>query len=136
MSGLLIRVDPAECVLRSVGGEPNGIVCLGAPDGAPAWLIDAAFEPPGYQLRTDVVLSRPSRSGVGEASTVVTPHALAAACEGVVEAQALMRFAAASISHAVAEAGLHFEYVASHVLLAIVTRDALVEAGFLRQGRS
>ncbi len=136
MTGLLIRVDPSEHVLRSVGGAPNGIVCLGAPDGVAAWLIDAAFEPPGHRPPpgADGVLSRRSPSGIGPASTVVEPDALAAACEGVVEAQALMRFASVAISHAVSEAGLNFEYVAAHVLLAVATRDALAEAGFLRQG--
>lgn len=133
---LLIRYDPAESVLRSVGAPPNGIVGVGWPDGCASWLIDAAYQPPAKGLLPAgaSVDQRTSRTGVGEASTPVEAADLVAGLEGHHEAIGLIKLSIASIASSldVAGPGLNFEVVASHVELAIATRDALIAYGFLR----
>lgn len=139
MSGLLIRWDTTEHVLRSVGDPPNGIVCMGTPDDVASWLIDAQFDParavaPVVGLVT--LQAEPSETGAGPDSTVVPPADLVAACEGPAEAGSLVMFLASALGYACQKGAtnLHYEFIATHVDLALATRAALIDAGYLNQG--
>jgi protein gp37 len=83
VSGLLIRADRGEKVLRSVGEAPNGIVCIVVPDGTAAWAIDAAWQPPtvaSLEHGGVITVDMPSENGMGQASTVVDVDDIVVAC--------------------------------------------------------
>lgn len=135
--GLLIRADPVEHVLRSVGDPPNGILCVIVPDDVASWAIDGKFQPSVPDGAEGVVIdARASNTGEGLASTPITPDDLVAACEGASEVLAIVQmlggYLASSLQLSIG--GMRFEFLRSHVDLAIATRDALEHAGYISRG--
>lgn len=132
--GLLIRADNVEHVLRSVGAAPNGVVCMGTPDGRAAWLIDGKWDPTTVTGPTGSTMVVPAAtpSGLGVESTVVEPDELVAGCESLAEVQALLLLVTSALAWSVGAAApnLHYEFVGSHVDLAIATRDAIAAHDF------
>lgn len=133
---LVIRYDPAESVLRSVGAPPNGIVCVACMGGVATWVIDGGYQPrrelvgvPGVHLD-----HQETETGLGPDSTPVDPGDLTAGCASGHEAILLTQGIAVALGHAAQIAGttLNYEYLQAHVDLAVATRSALAEHGYLR----
>jgi hypothetical protein len=136
VSGLLIRADRGEKVLRSVGEAPNGIVCIVVPDGTAAWAIDAAWQPPtvaSLEHGGVITVDMPSENGMGQASTVVDVDDIVVACASGLEAGWLLALVCAACHATSARCipELRFEPAISHLDLAVATRDSLERHGFL-----
>ena len=97
MSGLLVRIDTHEKVLRSVGAPPNGIIGTACPeDSTPTWVIDGHSTPPAPTGQPGVVVhSQPIEGGMPENVVPITADALVAACESHAEAHAVLALAIA-----------------------------------------
>ena len=138
---LLIRYDPVEKVLRSVGSPPNGIVCFGAPDDVACWTIDSSWQPPAGPAATPaaplgiVTDSRPG--GIADTAVAITATELADAVESPLEVQALVQAVIAGVHYAWQEflAALRLDLIRSHIDLADDTLDALEARGYLRRVR-
>lgn len=137
---LVIRRDEAESVLRSVGDPPNGIVGIASPEGEASWVIDTGWEPPTIDTSgppKTLIVARPSETGMAPTAIPVDLEDLIAGLAGGIEAFVLMQMLGAAIVMSAQTFGamLAFELIREHIDLAIRTRDALVDAGYIEDTR-
>jgi hypothetical protein len=143
VSGLLLRAaeEKVGYVVRSVGAPPNGYLVVVEPGGEPSWAVQPMGEPggpgeTGPLIETDSDnMSQATIKGVEEAASAV-PVDLAdvvAGLESALEAQGLFSMVAGMVvSLAPRAAQGNFEQLIRRCEFAVATRDALIEAGFLR----
>lgn len=137
-TGLLIRGDRAERVLRSVGEQPNGILCMVTPDGVASWAIDGSAVPNARRAAVHARIAIDSRGndeGIGSACTAIAPDELVAALESPAEAVAVIELLNGVLEWALrfSTERYQYEFLRSHAELAEHTRDALIARGFLRR---
>lgn len=134
MSGMVLRFDRTEGVVRNLGDPPNGALVVGREDdGSFALGISASFDPARQGIHTPAGTSTLIDAG-GRDDFVAVPLAdLVAGCAGPLEASSLWDAACLLVAQCVnaLPGTMNVEAVADALRVTAELRAELAAAGFL-----
>lgn len=136
--GLLIRYDPVEHALRSVGDPPNGVIVLlcEGDGGRAGFAVSPSYQGPpatpsdGIEIDKQIVADRPADA------TDIEEGDLFDACASGIEVGYLIHCAAAGVvaaaqDNAIGAVPVRVEFLQAHVDFLLRIRTACMERGII-----